>query len=444
MHHGWMRATSILLPLCLGACLQGPPATRLTAHEEVSALLEEISAERIASTLERLVGFGTRHTMSDTVSETRGIGAARRWIHAEMSRAGEACDDCLRVRFQEFEDTMARHPEAPVVHIVNVLAELPAREPTNRTVVVTGHYDSCVCSLDRWDATSDAPGANDDASGTAVVLELARVFSQRYPEGLQANVLFGAVAGEEQGLYGSRHLARALHAEGAEIVAMITNDVTGNVTAETGAVDSMTLRVFAALPDNGPARQLARYAWMANRTYQPKFRVDVIERLDRIGRGGDHRPFWAAGDPAVRFTEKLENYRRQHLPSDVLEHVSPGYVARVARANAATIVELASAPAPPGGLEMERTDESGGLYWRLSWAAVPGAAGYEVTLRPTTSYTYTRAFVVGDTTEYLLRAQADDHWVGVRSVAPGGYRSLVASFHPIVPQLGQERFPAVR
>ncbi|MGH7545241.1 MAG: M28 family peptidase, partial [Gemmatimonadota bacterium] len=412
MHHGWMRATSILLPSCLGACLQGPPATRLAANQEVSALLQEISAERIASSLERLVGFGTRHTMSDTVSETRGIGAARRWIHAEMSRAGEACDDCLRVRFQEFDDTIARHPDAPVVRIVNVLAELPAREPTNRTVVVTGHYDSCICSLDRWDATSDAPGANDDASGTAVVLELARVVSRRYPQGLRANVLFGAVAGEEQGLYGSRHLARALRAEGAEIVAMITNDVTGNVTAETGAVDSMTLRVFAAPPDNGPARQLARYAWMASRTYQSNFRVDVIERLDRIGRGGDHRPFWAAGDPAVRFTEKLENYGRQHLPSDVLEHVAPGYVARVARANAATIVELASAPPPPAGLAMDRTDESGGLYWRLSWAAAPGAVGYEVTLRPTTSHAYTRAFAVGDTTEFLLRAQADDHWVG--------------------------------
>lgn len=442
MHHGLTRAMAIVLSGLLGACVQGPPTTRLAVHEDVSALLDEISAERIAATLERLVGFGTRHTMSDTASATRGIGAARRWIHAELNGYSEACDGCLRVSFQEFDDTITRHPEDPVVHFVNVLAELPAREPTNRTVVVTGHYDSCICSVDRWDATSDAPGANDDASGTAVVIELARAFSRHYPEGLEANVLFGAVAGEEQGLYGSRHLEHALRERGSEIVAMVTNDVTGNVTAETGAVDSMTLRVFAAPPDNGPARQVARYAWMASRTYQPEFRVEVIERLDRIGRGGDHRPFWAAGDPAVRFTEKLENYRRQHLPSDLLDHVAPGYVARVARANAATLAELASAPRPPSGLEMDRTEDSGGLYWRLAWAAVPGAAGYEVTLRKTSSSSYTRAFAVRDTTEYLLRAQADDHWVGVRSVGPDGRRSLVASFHAVIPQLGQERFPA--
>jgi hypothetical protein len=273
-------------------------------------------------------------------------------------------------------------------------------------------------------------------------MELARAFSRRFPGGLAANVIFAAVAGEEQGLYGARHLARVLAEEGDEVVAMITNDVVGNVTAATGEVDSTTLRVFAPPPDHGPSGQLGRYVWMAGRTYQPDFRIDLIQRLDRIGRGGDHRPFWERGAPAVRFTEKLENYQRQHLPTDDLEHVAPGYVARVARANAATIAELASAPPPPPARRMRRTEASGGLHWELSWEAVPGAAGYEVTVRTTTSSFYRRVFSVGDTTRFDLRVQADDHWVAVRSVGPGGHRSLAASFHPVLPQWGQEAFRA--
>ncbi len=217
----------------ISACGEGPPVTRLTPHEEIRALLAEISSDRIGASLERLVGFGTRHTMSDTLSEERGIGAARRWLHSELGSYSEACGGCLRVSFQEFDDTIARHPARPVVAIVNVLAELPAREPTNRTIVVTGHYDSCVCSVDRWDAVSDAPGANDDGSGTAAVLELARAFGLHFPQGLRANVLFGAVAGEEQGLHGSHHLAQVLAAEGREIAAMITNDVVGRRRASS-------------------------------------------------------------------------------------------------------------------------------------------------------------------------------------------------------------------
>lgn len=430
----------VLTSAVAAACAPGPHATRLAHQDDVAALLEEVSAERIAATLEALVGFGTRHTMSDTLSDERGIGAARRWIHAELARVAAECDGCLRVTFQAFDDTITRHPERPLVRMVNVLAELRAREPTNRTVVVSGHYDSCICALDPWDAESDAPGANDDGSGTAVVMELAGAFSRRFPGGLAANVIFAAVAGEEQGLYGSRHLARALAEEGDEVVTMITNDVVGNVAAATGEVDSTTLRVFAPPPDHGPSRQLARYVWMANRTYQPDFRIELIQRLDRLGRGGDHRPFWERGAPAVRFTEKLENYQRQHLPGDDLEHVAPGYVARVARANAATIVELASAPPPPEARRMRRTEPSGGLYWELSWEAAPGAAGYEVTVRATTSPFYRRVLSVGDTTGLELRVQADDHWVAVRSLGPGGHRSLAASFHPVLPQWGQEGF----
>ncbi len=206
----------------------------------------------------------------------------------------------------------------------------------------------------------------------------------------------------------------------------------------------MTMRVFAAPPDDGPARELGRYVRMAGRTYQPDFRVDLVERLDRIGRGGDHRPFWERGAPAVRFSEKLENYERQHVPEDDLEHVSPGYVARVARVNAATIAELGLAPPPPRGLEMERAEESGGLYWQLTWERAPGASAYEVAVRRTTSPFYERVWAAGDTTVFELRAQADDYWVGLRSVGSGGPRSLVVSFHPVLLQWGQEGFPRER
>src|SRR5688572_12076678 len=191
------------------------------------------------------------------------------------------------------------------VNVVNVLAWLPGRDTTH-VIVVGGHYDSCICSVPNGgmtNAVADAPGADDDGSGTSAVIEMARVFSRHYPRGLEVSVIFAAYAGEEQGTFGSQHLAERLHAEGKTVVGAITNDIIGNVVADDGRTDSTTVRVFSPDPDNGGSRELGRYAWATSVIYIPQsqFKVLPVFRLDRIGRGGDHRPFVALGDPGIRF-----------------------------------------------------------------------------------------------------------------------------------------------
>jgi hypothetical protein len=398
----------------------------------VAAVLAEISPDTIRAIDSALVSFGTRHTMSDTVSTTRGIGAARRWIHARLSAWSQACNGCMEVEYDPAMITVERHPERPQVNVVNVLAILPGRD-TSRVIVMGGHYDSCVCSLDRWDVTSDAPGADDDGSGTSAVMELARVFARLHPRGLEPTVIFALYSGEELGLLGSTHLAERLRTERKRIVAGMTDDIVGNVVADDGRVDSTSVRIFAGDPDNGPSRELARYVWALGRVYQREFEVLPVFRLDRIGRGGDHIPFHRQGDAGVRFSERLENYKRQHLPTDTLADVSFPYVAKVARLNAATIAALGMAPPVPDSARAQRDRESGGQKWRLTWKPVPGAARYEVVVRRTTSPTWENVIGVESDTTYLLSEQLDDLWAGVRSVSQTGHRSLVAVLPPPPP-----------
>lgn len=416
------------------------------AHDPaIATTLTEISAARIRATDSILVAFGTRHTMSDTLSPTRGIGAARRWIYAELTRYARDCGGCLRVEYDPAMVVVERHPQKPSVSVVNVLAWLPGRD-TTRVVVLGGHYDSCICNVDRFDVASEAPGADDDGSGTSAVIELARVFSRRYPRGLEASILFALYSGEELGLLGSTHLAERLHAQGYTVVAGMTDDIVGNVVADDGRVDSTSVRVYAAgFPlteqqgrvsvnlemDASPSRELGRYVWGIGALYVPGFEVRPTFRLDRVGRGGDHAPFFRRGDPALRFTERLENYKRQHLPTDRLADVNFGYVASVARLNGATIGALAAAPAPPDSVAARRDAPSGGQRWLVSWRAVPGATGYEVLVRRTIAPTHERVIAVGNVSSYLLDEQLDDAWVAVRSVGANGHRSLgsvVSSF----------------
>ncbi len=405
------------------------PTIGLRHDPILGAMLGEISPAGIRSVDSVLVSFGTRHTMSDTASATRGIGAARRFIHRRLSEYSRACDGCLRVEFDAAEIEVTRHPGKPKANIVNVLAWLPGRDTSN-VIVIGGHYDSCVCNVDRWDFTSDAPGADDDGSGTAAVMEMARVFSLRHPRGLESTIIFALYAGEEQGLLGSTHLAARLHAAGYHVAAVATNDIVGNVTADDGRVDSTSVRVFAADPDNGPSRELARYAWATSLLYMPDFAVVPVFRLDRISRGGDHAPFHALRDPAIRFTERLENYKRQHLPADLLADVNFNYVAKVARLNTAVFGSLASAPSRPDSVSARRDLSSGGQKWSVSWKPVEGAVSYEILLRRTTSPTYERLIRVTSGTSYLLSEQLDDLWAGVRSVGANGHRSLTVSAPP--------------
>jgi hypothetical protein len=360
--------------------------------------------------------------MSDTLSDTRGIGAARRYLYKRFADISAACGGCLRVEYDPAMVEVTRSRERPTVNVVNVLAWLPGRD-TSRVMVITGHYDSCICSVDPFDFTSDAPGADDDASGTAAVLELARVFSKRYPKGLDATVLFAAVAGEEQGLLGSTHLAKRLHDAGITVIGDMSDDIIGNVTAEDGRTDSTTMRIYSADPDNSPSREIARYAGAVGGIYNPSFKILQVFRVDRIGRGTDHMPFVALGQPGIRTTERMEALTRQHSPRDQFQYVNFGYAANIARLNAAVIGSLASAPAAPDSVRARRQQQAVG-QWALSWKPVPGARSYEVLVRSTTSPNWERVIPVGDVTSYLLNEQLDDLWAGVRSVGANGHRSL--------------------
>ncbi len=394
----------------------------------LSSLLGEVSAARIRDTDSILVSFGTRHTMADTLSATRGIGAARRFLFSRLTEIASGCGGCLRVEYDAAMVEVTRHPQKPKVNVVNVLAWLPGRD-TSRVIVVGGHYDSCICNIDRFDFTSDAPGADDDGSGTAAVVELARVFSRRFPNGLDATVVFALYSGEEQGLLGSTHLAQRLHDGGYKVAAAFTNDIIGNVLADDGRVDSTSVRIFGADPDNGPSRELARYAWASGTLYMPEFAVFPVFRLDRVARGGDHSPFVTLKDPGLRFTERLENYKRQHLPTDKLADVNFSYVAKVARLNAATVGALASAPAVPDSVTARRDQASGGQKWMITWKLAAGAVSYEILVRRTTSPVHEKLIRVTETS-YLLSDQLDDLWAGVRSVGANGHRSLAVVVPP--------------
>jgi hypothetical protein len=401
----------------------------LRRDPDLSGMLGEISASRIRETDSILVAFGTRHTMSDTVSTTRGIGGARRFLFDRLNSYSRECGGCLRVEFDPAVVEVTRHPQKPKVNVVNVLAWLRGRD-TSRVVVIGAHYDSCICNTDRFDFTSDAPGADDDGSGTSAVVELARVFSQKYPKGLDATVIFALYSGEEMGLLGSTHLAQRLHDSNYKVAAAVTNDIVGNVVADDGSIDSTSVRIFGADPDNSPSRELARYTWAIGSLYDRAFAVLPVFRLDRIARGGDHSPFVTLHDPGLRFTERLENYKRPHLPTDRLADVNFNYVANVARLNAASLGSIAMAPPEPDSVAARRDQPSGGQKWMLTWKPVAGAVSYEVLVRRTTSAVHERVIRIPSGTSYLLAEQLDDLWASVRSVGANGHRSLAVVAPP--------------
>jgi hypothetical protein len=438
------------VPVLLGLTLIPDPAA--TPRDPViEAALTEVSAARIKARVERLAGFGTRHTLSETASETRGIGAARRWIKAEFDAISARNGGRLKVELDSFVQPPARRvPKA--TELVNVVATLPGKRPeaAGRTIVVSGHYDSIpTIRGDETDPNIDAPGANDDASGTAVVLELAEVLASRE---FDATIVFLAVAGEEQGLLGSGHFAEAAKAAGRDIEAMITNDIVGNTEGGDGRRDNRTIRVFSeGLPaadsplaarlrvvggeNDSPSRQLARYIKETADLYTPEFHARLVFRTDRYLRGGDHQPFLQRGYPAVRLTEPAENYTRQHQDvrneggvafGDVVSGVDFPYVANVARLNAAAVAMLALAPAPPTDVVIEARRLE--YDTTLSWTAPKDAdvAGYEVVWRDTTAPDWEHSRDVGAATRATLKGLSkDDLHFGVRAVDKAGHRSPV-------------------
>jgi len=428
-------------------------------NPQIGKIVREISAANIEALIRKLAAFHTRHTLSETESDTRGIGAARRWIKAELERYSRESGGRLKVEFDEFtQEPVARIPRA--VQIVNVVATLPGRQPESRDriYVVSGHYDSR--ASEALDATSAAPGANDDASGTAAVMEMARVMS-KYE--FDATLVFMAVAAEEQGLNGSTHWAEMAKQKGLNIAGMITNDIIGSSRADDGRVDDSQVRLFAeGVPparevsnelrtllqtggeNDSPARLLARRIKEIGEHYVPGMKVNIIYRRDRYLRGGDHSPFLDRGYAAVRMTEPNEDFRHQHQDvrkengvqyGDLPEFVDFNYVAQVARINASALAALALAPAAPRNVEVETVKLENDTTLRWEANKEPDLTGYRIVWRETTSPAWQHAQHAGNVTRYTVKGVSKDNYLfGVQAVDRDGNVSVATYPKPYRPQ----------
>ena len=406
------------------------------------------SPERIERDIRKLVSFGTRHTLSDTLSETRGIGAARRWVKAEFEAISRECGGCLEVEYQRMLVRGSPGTRYPVdTWVVNVLAIQRGSTEPDHYVIMSGDIDSRV--TDVLDATSDSPGANDNASGIAGLLETARILS-RYR--FRKTIVYAALSGEEQGLTGGRMLAERAEQEGWTVEAVLNNDMIGNIEGINGVIDNRSFRIFSEPTKftetereramrrttggevDGPSRQLARYVERVTRQYLPELNPKMIYRLDRYGRGGHHRPFNDLGFPAVRIMEMHENYRRQHQDvrvengvayGDLIEGVDFDYAARLTAVNAVVLASLAWAPSPPTNVRIRgAVSPSTTLSWHHTVS--PHLLGYKIYWRETTEPQWTHSRFVGKVTEYTLEnIVIDNYFFGVAAVGRDGNESVV-------------------
>lgn len=421
-----------------------------TSDRQIAQIVREIDARNIERTIRKLVAFGTRNTLSEQSDPNRGIGAARDWLFAEFTKAAKQSGGRMTVEKQSFlQPKAARVPEPTT--LTNIVATLKGTQPEAeaRTYVVSGHYDSMCTSP--TDAKCDAPGANDDASGTAAVLEMARVLAKYQ---FDATIIFMTVAGEEQGLLGSTYFAEQAKQKHVDVEAMFTNDIIGSSLGGNGVHDPATVRVFSeGVPSNENAeeattrrgvggendsasRQLARFIKETAQQYVPRMRVMMVYRRDRYLRGGDHIPFLERGFAAVRFTEPNEDYRHQHQNVRIEQGVQYGdlpqyddfnYIANVARVNAAGLAALASGPARPNNVAVitTRLTNDTDLKWEAN--KEPDLAGYEIVWRETTSSVWTNARPVGKVTSFTIKGMSkDNYFFGVRAVDAQGHRSLIS------------------
>ena len=431
--------------ILLAAFLMATPALAQPLggdHSILKDLAASVSPDRQRATIEKLVSFGTRHTGSDTKSDKRGIGAARRWIAAEFASASKDCAG--RLQIETPSQVMTAERLAGPTEVVDVLAILPGTTDPNRVIIISGHYDSRV--TDAKNFTSDAPGANDDGSGTAAVIEAARVLcKQQFP----ATLVFAALAGEEQGLLGGKVLADHAVAKGWFVAANLNNDIIGNTEGIGGTRDNTHVRVFSegtrstetaeeanTRRYNGgevdsPSRNLARFMDRIADQYLTNLDVVMVYRTDRFKRGGDQVEMLRAGFPAVRVTEATENYNRQHQDlrteggiryGDVIEGIDFAYLAQVTRLNVVTMAALASAPRPPVSVEIEGAVSPDTT---VKWRAQPDAAAYRVWWRRTTDPTWTFSRTTTSSDLKLIGVNIDDWFFGVSAISKDGFESPV-------------------
>ncbi len=418
-------------------------------NSQLHSIAGEVSASRIEQDIKTLVGFGTRHTLSETKSNTQGIGAARRWIKAEFDKISEQCGGCLKVYFQS--DTIQGEKRIPQpTEVVSVIAVQQGISDPNRFVVMSGDIDSRVS--DAMNYTSPSPGANDNASGLAGTIEAARVLSKYKFHG---SIVYAALAGEEQGLFGGKIMAKQAIKDGWRIKAVLNNDMIGNIEGINGVINNTTARIFSegTRPTetdkeartrrftggevDSPSRNLARYIDKIADNYIPNLDTMMIYRLDRFARGGHHRPFNQVGFPAVRIMETNENYNRQHQDlrvenginyGDTIDGVNFDYAAKLTSLNAVSLASMAMAPTPPASVKIEgavKPDTT--LSWTLADKAQnPQLAGYKIYWRFTDAPQWQFSRFVGKVNQFTLKnVVIDNYFFGVSSVAKDGTESPV-------------------
>ena len=436
----------IQLSLFVTAFLMSSPLLKAQSSSDIYNIIDGISAERIEQDITTLVNFGTRHTLSDTVSDKRGIGAARRWIKSAFEETSKACDNCLEVFFQgDLVKKGTNNRIVKDVEVVNVVAIQRGTKYPNRFILMSGDIDSRVS--DPTDFTSTSPGANDNASGMAGTLEAARVLSQYEFEN---SIIYVGLSGEEQGLFGGKGLAAFAKKQNWEIIGILNNDMIGNITGVDGTVSNKDFRIFSEpVPPteterermarrfyggevDGISRQLARHIYKQVKTYMPDMNPMLIYRLDRFGRGGHHRPFNDAGYAGVRIMEAHENYTQQHQDirvengiayGDVLEHVNFDYAAKLTAVNAISLASIAWAPPAPSTVALGGAVAPEATF---SWNEVPGAVGYKIYWRDTTSPTWDYSRAVGNVTSFELKGMVvDNYFFGVAAIGANGQESIV-------------------
>lgn len=428
--------------LLLGCVLSAPvwaadPQLPVSDLKQVAA---GVKAERLKTDIETLVSFGTRHTLSSATDPKRGIGAARAWVKGEFEKIGQECGGCLTVMTPTDSVSGNRIPQP--VEIVNVLAVQKGESDPNRVVIISGHIDSRV--TDVMDAEHDAPGANDDGSGTAAVIEAAHVLSHyKFP----ATIVYAVLTGEEQGLYGGKLLAKTAKEQGWQVEAQLNNDIIGNIEGLNGKVDKDHFRLFSegtraneadadikrrrsvGGENDSPSRNLARLVSELTGAVLPEFHAKLIYRADRFGRGGDQAPLQEAGYPAIRLTEAAENYNRQHQDlrvengihyGDVTSGVNIPYLTEMTKVNVVALADMAWAPAPPPEVKIDGavSDDT-----TLIWNDTPGAGGYWVRWRPTDQPVW-QGQRYGADHQIVLKDWVIDDWTfGVAAVSAKGFVS---------------------